>query len=55
MAATLPFVSNHMRWAITHRILGDPHVRCAYRIVVVLLIVRTSIPARCAITHRVAY
>ena len=27
MAATLPFVSNHMWYTITHRILGDPHVR----------------------------
>ena len=55
MAATLPFVSNYMRCAITHRILDAPHVRCAYRIAVALLIVRASIPARCAITHRVAY
>ena len=55
MAATLPFVSNHMWCAITHRILDDPHVRCAYRIAVVLLIVCTSTPARCAITYRVAY
>ena len=50
MPVTLPFVSNHKWCVITHRILDDPHVRCAYRIAVVLLIVRTSIPAWCALT-----